>query len=317
MRIADERWRSACLRSAAIAVTSPKMPLDGPTAGSMAAGIAEQLQQFGIPAGRAQVEQLRARRVRRIAGVDGAAGQVPEHPAVDRPGARARRVGARRCAVRERVEQPAQLARREQRVDRQARVSLELRLAGRARAVPRRTPPSAGTARRCTGRAGCPVARSHSEHRLALVGDARRRRSRDAGDARQTLVDRVPRTLSPERGRASCSHPAGCGNAISAPACERSRDDHGRRRRRTAAPWCSWCPGRWRGCACAPWSARQCAFSTSAARRRGCRRRVRPKCSSRNVGDPVGAKTPGTPRSRMRTGWVETTTSATALPSPP
>src|SRR5215472_16618008 len=44
---------------------------------------------------------------------------------------------------------------------------------------------------------------------------------------------------------------------------------------------------------------------------------VRPKYSSRNSADPVGAKTSGRPKIRIGTGWFRTTVSATAPPSPP
>ena len=44
---------------------------------------------------------------------------------------------------------------------------------------------------------------------------------------------------------------------------------------------------------------------------------VRLKCSSRKAADPVGANTPGTPSIASASGGSSTTTSATALPSPP
>ena len=176
---------------------------------------------------------------------------------------------ARAVAIGDGVEQPADLAGGEQRIDRQAgplfddrlQAALAQRLAERRRSA---ALPDDGRADRPAGRA------FPDQDGLALV--RRSRRHRHVGPVRAPGTRRRrPRHCARAR-RASCSTQPGRGNAI---VDRRVRARHDvRRRRRRGAPSCSSCPDRSRGRAVRP-----CRLAPHqrprAASRMPCRRRGR------------------------------------------
>ena len=87
-----ERPRTTC------GSVSPKMPLDGRTSGSTARGTPQERQQLVIPLAAVDVVQHRAGGVGRVGGMDTAARQLPDQPAVDGAGRQLACLGARACA---------------------------------------------------------------------------------------------------------------------------------------------------------------------------------------------------------------------------
>ncbi len=158
----------------------------GQDLGERRPGHTEGLAEAVVPGAGIDVHQLRPRRVADVGAVDRAARQVPEDPAVD--GAHAELPGrGARLAVRGRVQQPAQLARREHGVHGQASAS------GDPGAVPGCSEALAETRGAAAlpghGRAdGLTRGTLPGQPRLALVGDADGCQGRGAR-RRQALVD--------------------------------------------------------------------------------------------------------------------------------
>ena len=198
-------------------------------------------------------------------------------------------------AIGDRVEQPADLAGGEQRVDRQPGPLFDETSAGRDRAA---SAQNGAVRRHCqtmTGPTGRPVARSQTQHRLALVGDpdgvdmpARRRALRHSSMASSTLRQSASRVLlDPTRLRErNLDRPRGARHDLAASSNEQDlrvgralvdREDVPSRTCRSA-PAPATAPRR----GCLPASARSAPAGTPA--------------------EPVGANTPGTPSRRIRTG---------------
>ena len=200
---------------------------------------------------------------------------------------------ARAIAIRDLVEQPARLGRREHRIEGQAgpcpRPGPQRPTHGRARTAPC----CAGIASSRPAPAGAPLARSQTTHGLALVGDAHGRhpagRTVDLGQARIDGLRHGPPQLDARRSRPSRA----AGSVTGTPHRCARHDAAGRVHE--AAPWCWSCPGRWRGrdrgsCAAAARDAgpgRSRTMDSAASRMPAA---FRPTWSSRNSDDPVGAK---------------------------
>ena len=205
----------------------PKTPLDGWTSAGRPRD-AKDAQELRVPRGGTQVEELRARRVGGVARVDRAAREVPQQPAVDRAGAQLARSGAA-VAVGNRIEQPADLAGGEQRIDRQAGPLFEKRAqpAIAQRLTERRRAPALPDDDRAERPAGRAVP---DEHRLALVGDPDGVDPAVAGPA-QALVDglldaapeRQSRPARPSPAAGTRSRPAVDARATTSPRSSKSR----------------------------------------------------------------------------------------------
>ena len=184
--------------------------------------------------------------------------------------------------------------------------------AGRGRGAPRRTARCAGTARRCTGRAGRPVARSQTSTDSRWLRDRRPRRSRRSPAA--TRHSSMASSTLRQSAVASCSTQPGCGNAI-VDRPRRARDDVAALVeqqhlgvRRALVDGEDVCRARHARSAPRTSDARRVA---DAFRRRG---------RSARAGTPPtrSARTrPGRRGCASAPGATSTTTSATALPRPP
>ena len=278
-----------------------------PNLGQHAARNPEDLEQLVVPVAGCQVVELGSRRVGGVAGVHGAAGQVPEHPAVDRAGTQL--TGGARARGRSGIASSSQrilLAENSGSIVRPVFCSIVALQAAAPQLVAERRRPAAlpddAGAERTAG-AAVP-----DQHGLALVGDGddvrRQRRRGEAG------LDRRPRRCARAR-----PDPA-------PPSRLRERDrDRPRRARHHAAGVVEQQHLRVRRALVDREDVRGAPCSVTPARGRGprreCPRRRGRSASSRKLAEPVGANTPGTPSMRMRVGCDSTTTSATALPKPP
>ena len=150
---------------------SPNDPGRAAHLGQQLAGHGEEVEQVVAPVERREVEQHRARRVRDVGRVHGAAGQPPEQPGVD--GAEGER-RPRRAAVL--AEQPLELRRREVGVGHEPAAGLDL-LRGQLAAAGRGAAILPDDRRRDRpARVSLP-----EQGRLALVRDPDRRRPRRPG----------------------------------------------------------------------------------------------------------------------------------------
>ena len=211
---------------------------------------------------------------------------------------RARRARRARIAIGNRVEQPAHLAGGEQRIDRQTGAALEMRLQAATRAASRR---SRAVRRHCqtmTGPTGRPVSRSHTQHGFALIGDGDGVDGCSAGaDDRHSsiaVLDAAPdarrRPARPSQAAGTRSATGRVARATTSAALVEQQDLRVRRalvdrEDVSTAMRLSACTSAAGG-------------GANALRRRGRSARAG------TPAEPVGANTPGTPSSRIRTGCV-------------
>ena len=202
------RWRSAGRRAARTDVTSPKHAARRPNRRQHRRRNREQRQQLVVPAAVRRFEQLRARRVGGIAGVHGAAGQIPEQPAVDRAGAQLARSARRWHPGSSSSSQRILVAENSGSIVRPV-VRLDLCLQAAARSSSQ----NSVVRRHCQTITGPSGARSSGPRPARTrAGWSRRRRRSGASGRGQTRRQRVS-TLR-QIARASCSTQPGCGNAI-------------------------------------------------------------------------------------------------------